>query len=95
MNCMKCGRELKGEQVFCAECLEGMEKYPVKPGTPVTLPGRKFLEEKKRAPKKRTPKPEERIQHLRTAVKWLILLLLVALLAFAAVGALLLYQLNH
>lgn len=40
MLCMKCGREIEAEQVFCEECLAGMEKYPVKPGTVVLLPKR-------------------------------------------------------
>ena len=37
---MKCGREIPVGQVFCDECLEDMEKYPVKPGTAVQLPAR-------------------------------------------------------
>ena len=38
MNCMKCGRKIPDEQVFCDKCLEQMEAYPVKPGTVVQLP---------------------------------------------------------
>lgn len=38
MNCMKCGNETQGDQVFCAECLAEMEKYPVKPGIVVQIP---------------------------------------------------------
>ena len=38
MQCMKCGREIPVDQVFCQECLEDMEKYPVDPGVVVTLP---------------------------------------------------------
>ena len=40
MNCMKCGRETETEQVFCADCLAEMEKYPVKPDVVVQLPHR-------------------------------------------------------
>ena len=29
MNCMKCGRETENEAVFCPDCLQIMEKYPV------------------------------------------------------------------
>ena len=35
MSCMKCGKEVSEDQVFCPECLAEMERYPVKPGTPV------------------------------------------------------------
>ena len=38
MQCMKCGREIPVDQVFCQECLTDMEKYPVDPGIVVTLP---------------------------------------------------------
>jgi hypothetical protein len=37
---MKCGREIDESQVFCTECLDEMERYPVKPGTVVQLPVR-------------------------------------------------------
>ena len=40
MSCMKCGKEVSEDQVFCPECLAEMERYPVKPGTPVLLPHR-------------------------------------------------------
>lgn len=67
MKCMKCGCVIPAGQVFCDECLEDMEKHPVKPGTPVILPRR----EKQAAPKrsrKRVQKPEEIITRLRRAV---------------------------
>lgn len=38
MNCMKCGRELKDDAVFCPDCLEEMVKYPVRPETAVHIP---------------------------------------------------------
>lgn len=40
MACLKCGKEVSSGQVFCEECLLEMDKYPVKPGTPVMLPNR-------------------------------------------------------
>lgn len=40
MECIKCGREIVPGDVFCTTCLEDMEKYPVKPGTPVHIPRR-------------------------------------------------------
>ena len=41
MQCMKCGMEVPEGQVFCNGCLEVMDKYPVKPGTPVHIRPRK------------------------------------------------------
>ena len=38
MQCMKCGRDLDENQVFCDICREDMKEYPVKPGTVVLLP---------------------------------------------------------
>ena len=30
MGCMKCGKDITDDNVFCADCLQEMEKYPVK-----------------------------------------------------------------
>lgn len=37
MNCLKCGKDVISPQVFCHDCLEVMDAYPVKPGTPILL----------------------------------------------------------
>ena len=37
MQCLKCGRETEGTNVFCKACLEQMSARPVRPGTPVTI----------------------------------------------------------
>ena len=50
MYCMKCGKEVKENQVFCDACLVIMEKYPVKPGTHIQLPHRPFLPQESRCP---------------------------------------------
>ena len=41
MYCLKCGREVYEDQVFCSDCIAVMEKYPVKPGTVILLPKRR------------------------------------------------------
>ena len=41
VNCMKCGRETKSDAVFCRECLEHMEKYPISDHTLVYVPTEK------------------------------------------------------
>lgn len=48
MQCMKCGVEVPEGQVFCDGCLEVMDKYPVKPGTPVNILPRKPAEKTQR-----------------------------------------------
>ena len=83
MNCMKCGRELKEGQVFCDECLEGMEKEPVKINTPVLIPA-----QPKDAPTHRRPvmNPEEEVKRLEKINQNLILFLIlttVAMILFA------------
>lgn len=80
MNCMKCGRETRGEDVFCQDCLTEMEKCPVDPAAVVLLPRRKEATVKK-APKRHTPAPEELIDILRRQRAILIFLLLVSLAA--------------
>ena len=68
MSCMKCGKEVSEDQVFCPECLAEMDRYPVKPGTPVLLPHREpIAAQRKRRPLKRVRKPEEQLAALRAA----------------------------
>lgn len=85
MQCMKCGREIPGGQVFCDACLDGMAKYPVKPGTAFYLPSRINTEPAKKQPQHRRPalQPEEQVIQLKKklrrsraalALAWLLLL---------------------
>lgn len=86
MECLKCGRETAGAEVFCTECLKEMEKNPVNSNTPVVIHHRK--EPQRRTPQKKAPKSEEviaglnrKVQRLRAAVAVLALLLTVSLAA--------------
>ena len=83
MNCMKCGRELKEQQVFCARCLSEMARYPVKPNTVVQLPVHRPAPAVKKPHRKPEVKPEETIRHLQTRIHWLLILLVVLLLLLA------------
>ena len=83
MNCIKCGRETAGEDVFCQECLTEMDKYPVQPGTVVLLPRRKESSSVKKAAKRHTPSPEEQIAVLRNRISILVLLLVISIAAIA------------
>ena len=92
MNCMKCGREIGEDQVFCSLCLADMEKYPVKPGIAIQIPSRKDSPAVKKPVVKRRqlPTPEERITRLkkrirRLAIVWLITLLLLAATVYPTV----------
>lgn len=95
MNCMKCGRELKDQKVFCSRCLSEMARYPVKPNTVVQLPSRHTEPVVKKQPRKQEDKPEEQVKKLRSTVRWLGILLIVCLLAFAFTANVLLYFLNQ
>lgn len=96
MNCMKCGAALKAEQVFCEQCLAEMARYPVRPNVVVQLPPQQTASavKKKRNPKKER-KPEDQVRHLRLVIRWLCLLLVAALLAFAFAAYILLQHLHE
>ena len=85
MGCMKCGRDIIEGQVFCSECLEKMERYPVKPGTPVHLPNRR-KEAPKKAPTRRKLSPEEQISRLRRLNRTLSFLLALSLIVSIFLG---------
>ena len=86
MQCMKCGRDVEADQVFCPVCHEEMEKYPVKPGTVVLLPHYSPVSS---APK-RTPKkalsPEEQLRRLKKRSRILACVLALFVLLTAALG---------
>ena len=84
MYCMKCGREISEENVFCDSCLEDMSRYPIKPGTPIQLPASAPVTEEKKKPlrpKKEVP-PEQRLRQSRATVRLLALVLAVLVAAF-------------
>jgi len=90
MNCMKCGREIGEDQVFCSTCLELMAQHPVKPDVVVKLPLRQEIPQKKNQSRKKVRTPEEQILQLKRRNRWLaasvcILLITTALLAFLSV----------
>ena len=95
MNCIKCGVELKESGVFCAKCLEGMEKDPVATNTAVHLPVRPApAPAKKKQKRQKYEQPEDQIRHLKSQLRWVFLTLVVALLAFGLTAAMLIHILN-
>ena len=94
MLCMKCGREVDAEQVFCADCLAEMEKYPVKPGTVVTLPQRPAQNPAKKQSGRRHPALplEEQVTRLKKRLIATGVALALALAMVAGLCALLVTQ---
>lgn len=86
MACLKCGRDTEEGAVFCTDCLLTMQKYPVRPGTPVVLPTRERSVSKK-APKRRVISPEDQLKVLKKRNRnlfalWIATVLALAILAF-------------
>lgn len=86
MNCMKCGREIYGENVFCQDCLTEMEKYPVLPDTVVLLPRRRESLIVKKNPKRHVLTVDEQINLLR---KWVLILLFLLIVCITAIALML------
>ena len=87
MDCLKCGKETEEKNVFCADCLAVMARYPVKPGTPVQLPRRATPAPEKKSSGSRKRTIAQRYRQLLTISYWLwgsalTLLVLVCLLAY-------------
>lgn len=96
MQCLRCGRECQNEQVFCADCLESMKAYPVKPGTAVQLPDRRLLVTEKRAsPRRRTLSAEEQVLQLRKTVRTLIVTVAILSVVLGLTAGLLFHSLSN
>lgn len=80
MKCLKCGRELDTEQVFCDDCLLEMEKYPVNANATVHLPLRRETPPRKSQPRRRTIPLEEQMKVLKKRL-WFLTGILVVVLA--------------
>ena len=78
---MKCGKEIKENQVFCDACLVIMNKYPVKPGTHIQIPQRPQSTASRPVSRKRIFTPEEQLLRLRRSIKGLVLALVCCILA--------------
>jgi len=84
MYCLKCGKDTKDERVFCQECLESMDRYPVKPGTAIQLHRREALATARKVAKNARPvSTEDQVEHLRKIVFWMGILLVIAVVLLA------------
>ena len=87
MQCMKCGRDLESGEVFCRECREVMEKYPVKPGTVVQLHHRQIqYAAKRQSPRRKAVPLEEQVELLKKVSRRLAMALAVATLISLIAG---------
>ena len=75
MYCLRCGNETTNEEVFCEKCLNIMEQYPVKPGTPIKIPYRSTTATVKKQARKKGLTPEEQIIRLKVHLRTLLALL--------------------
>ena len=99
MNCMKCGRETGSDAVFCADCLDHMERHPVPPNTLVYVPTEKdrVSSVKKNVSLRPVPSSEDQIRKLNRklhAMSLLFALALGATIFFAILSLDTLRQLN-
>ena len=91
MYCLRCGKETELEKVFCGECLQTMEKYPVKPGTAIHLHHRQVVQSQRKASRaKRHSDTEDQILFLRKALRVMGLLLILSVIGLAICTVLLL-----
>ena len=79
MQCMKCGQSIPESQVFCGGCLEVMDKYPIKPGTPAHILPRKPAVKTQRKRELSTKELLARQQRINRRLKILVLILAAAL----------------
>ena len=88
MYCLKCGKDTKGEAVFCQSCLEVMDKYPVKPDVHVQLPNRANAGQKRSGKKRIQFSADEQLVILRRRMRKVVaLVLLLIILLSASVAA--------
>ena len=96
MNCLKCGKETRGADVFCENCLQDARSYPVKPGTAIHLQQRDaVIAERKKTPLQIGPTPNEQIRQLRRTVRRLSLTVAVLSVVLCLIAALLIHNLSN
>lgn len=70
-QCLKCGKKVEEQSVFCSECLAIMEQYPINPGTVVHLPRRQTIPENNQRTDFEEPTQAEQLDHQRKLIRWL------------------------
>lgn len=83
MACLRCGKKTDENQIFCPECLEIMEKQPVKPDTPIQIPNRASRSLQKRTSAVISHRNSKKLRWLRSPVLWLVILAVLLAAALA------------
>lgn len=93
MKCLRCGKEIKDQNVFCQNCLNAMEAYPVKPDTHFYLPSHTVRSvPKKNRRKKRVLSSGEQLTLARHTVRGLTVAVIVLSLLLVGAAALLIHD---
>lgn len=71
MGCLKCGREIPEDEVFCVECQLEAQRCPVDPASVVFIPSQMKQEPVKKPPRRKTLTADERIKALKRRIRWL------------------------
>ena len=87
MYCLKCGKEIWDDQVFCEECLTGMEQEPIPINTPVVIPAQPV--QKPAAFRRPVINQEEEMKRLQRCNQNLILALVLTFTLAMLLGVLL------
>lgn len=96
MNCLKCGKETRGADVFCESCLQDARSYPVKPGTAIHIQQRDaVIAAHKKTPLHIGPTPNEQIRQLRRTVRRLSLTVAVLSVVLCLIAAMLIHTLSN
>ena len=95
MNCLKCGKEINDGQVFCANCLQAMEQYPVKPDAAIHLPNRVAKPVAKQRRSRRRRNKDAQLRHVRKVVRILIAVVILLTLLLATTAAALVVTLQQ
>ena len=75
MYCMKCGREVEGEEVFCPECLAQMEQEPIAMNASVKIPCQPPYNNRPRRPSVHLEEEVKRLERSNERLRvWVILL---------------------
>lgn len=91
MNCLKCGRDIAEDEVFCVDCRLEAQRYPIEPNTVVFLPSPKKQETARKSSRRRALSTEEQFKSYRRRLSLMTAALVVAIgvivaLSFPAVS---------
>ena len=95
MNCLKCKKETEDTNVFCQDCLQVMERYPITREAIVHLPQRQSRVQDKQQLHKKELSPEDMVPRLRGVIKALTAVIGGMAIILAIISGMLLNSLNR